>query len=58
MRIACSGPAHNLITWLILWLLAFNGSSRIFWKTQSTSGVVVQDVDWVRTLSPADVMKD
>ncbi|XAO25103.1 hypothetical protein I312_103912 [Cryptococcus bacillisporus CA1280] len=51
MRIACSGPAHNLITWFILWLLAFSGSSRIFWKTQSTSGVVVQDVDWTSPLA-------
>lgn len=58
MRIASSGPAHNLIIWFILWLLTFSGFSGIFWKTQSSGGVVVQDVNWVRTFPPADVAND
>ncbi|OWZ53232.1 hypothetical protein C349_04106 [Cryptococcus neoformans var. grubii Br795] len=60
MRIASSGPAHNLIIWFILWLLTFSGFSGIFWKTQSSGGVVVQDVNWTsplaRHLQPDDII--
>ncbi|ODN74444.1 hypothetical protein L202_06837 [Cryptococcus amylolentus CBS 6039] len=51
MRIAISGPVHNLITWLTLWLLAFSGLTSMFWIDRSYQGAIVQDILWTSPLS-------
>lgn len=45
MRIAASGPLHNLITYLLLWSLALSGMGKLFWKDERVHGVVIDSVD-------------
>ncbi|WVQ75524.1 hypothetical protein IAR50_005151 [Cryptococcus sp. DSM 104548] len=51
MRIAISGPVHNLLTWSTLWLLTFSGFANFFWIDSADRGAVVQDVLWTSPLS-------
>ncbi|WVQ93231.1 hypothetical protein IAU59_000296 [Kwoniella sp. CBS 9459] len=44
MRLATSGPYHNLLTWVVLWLLAASGLGSVFWSDRSVDGRVVQEV--------------
>ncbi|WVF65566.1 hypothetical protein IAT40_000295 [Kwoniella sp. CBS 6097] len=46
MRLATSGPYHNLLTWAVLWLLAASGLGSVFWSDRSVDGRVVQEVHW------------
>lgn len=48
MRLASSGPFHNLITFVWLWLLAFSSASDMFWTDIGDQGRVVQFVSVVR----------
>ncbi|OCF35564.1 hypothetical protein I316_02617 [Kwoniella heveanensis BCC8398] len=50
MRLAASGPYHNLLTWGILWLLAASGLGSVFWSDRSAEGRVVQEVHWLSPL--------
>ncbi|WVR09081.1 hypothetical protein IAU60_006142 [Kwoniella sp. DSM 27419] len=60
MRLATSGPCHNLLAWFVLWLLASSGAGQIFWRDQSADGRVVQDVQWASPLynhlAPGDLL--
>nr|ODN90475.1 hypothetical protein L203_01584 [Cryptococcus depauperatus CBS 7841] len=59
MRIASSGPIHNLVTWLILRLLASSSLGSLFWQDRSGQGVV-QEVAWksplAKHLQPGDTI--
>ncbi|WWC73119.1 uncharacterized protein I206_107085 [Kwoniella pini CBS 10737] len=46
MRLATSGPFHNLLTWFFIWLLTFGGLGNLFWYDRSKEGIVVQDIQW------------
>jgi S2P endopeptidase len=47
MRLASSGPLHNLITYGWLFFLAFSGTGSFLWKDQGDVGRVVQAVSSV-----------
>jgi S2P endopeptidase len=57
MRLASSGPLHNLITYGWLFFLTLSGAGLFLWKDQSDVGRVVQAVSSVcisiRTLGDA-----
>ncbi|WRT69037.1 uncharacterized protein IL334_006020 [Kwoniella shivajii] len=46
MRLATSGPFHNLLTWFSVWLLTFSGIGSILWSDRNMDGIIVQDVHW------------
>ncbi|KAK6904319.1 hypothetical protein I203_105129 [Kwoniella mangroviensis CBS 8507] len=46
MRLATSGPFHNLLTWFFIWLLTFGGVGKLFWYDRSNEGMVVKEVHW------------
>ncbi|WWC97947.1 hypothetical protein V866_004836 [Kwoniella sp. B9012] len=52
MRLATSGPFHNLLTWFFIWLLTFGGVGKLFWYDRSNEGMVVKDVHWNSPLYP------
>ncbi|WWC91228.1 uncharacterized protein L201_006170 [Kwoniella dendrophila CBS 6074] len=52
MRLATSGPFHNLITWFVVWLITFSGVGNLLWYDRSKEGRVVQDVHWNSPLYP------
>jgi hypothetical protein len=47
MRLASSGPLHNLITYGWLFFLAFSGAGSFLWKDMGDVGRVVQAVSSV-----------
>ena len=48
MRLATSGPFHNLITYGWLYFLVLSGAGALMWTDQSEVGRVVQTVSNVR----------
>ncbi|WVW79316.1 hypothetical protein I302_101284 [Kwoniella bestiolae CBS 10118] len=52
MRLATSGPFHNLLTWFFIWLISFGGVGRLFWYDRGGEGRVVRDVHWNSPLYP------
>jgi len=48
MRLASSGPFHNVVTYGWLALLAFSGTGNLLWSDRSDVGRVVQTVSEVR----------
>lgn len=48
MRLASSGPFHNLLTYGWLALLAFSGTGNLLWSDRSDVGRIVQTVSEVR----------
>ncbi|WWD21154.1 hypothetical protein CI109_105637 [Kwoniella shandongensis] len=50
MRLASSGPVHNLMTWFTLWLLTTAGAGGWFWYDRGGEGKVVEDVHWASPL--------
>ncbi|KAK8843331.1 hypothetical protein IAR55_006986 [Kwoniella newhampshirensis] len=50
MRLASSGPVHNVLTWFMLWLLTTAGAGNLFWCDRAEDGRVVQDVHWASPL--------
>ncbi|WVQ81232.1 hypothetical protein IAT38_003354 [Cryptococcus sp. DSM 104549] len=60
MRLASSGPFHNLLTWFVLWLLATSRLGGVFWSDKALEGRVVQEVQWTSPLyahlTPGDLI--
>jgi hypothetical protein len=52
MRLASSGPFHNLVTYGWLAFLAFSGTGSLLWSNKSDLGRIVYDVSIVSLSQP------
>lgn len=52
MRLATSGPVHNLLTYAGIWFLTFTSAGGMFWRDRGGEGRVVHDIDPVGISAP------
>jgi hypothetical protein len=57
MRLASSGPFHNLVVFGWLWVLAFSGSGDLLWTDMGDMGRVVDSVAAVSQLDSTRMMQ-
>jgi hypothetical protein len=55
MRLATSGPFHNVITFVCLFLLGHSGMSGLFWEDTGDMGMTVYSIDQVRVWRTARI---